>query len=79
LFDGLKSPDADQQSRMKRYPLLDPLKFFARGAEKNTFTIPSSALIKETTGKHDVYFIFRGNTEQKDGALFPLAEIEFKH
>jgi cytochrome c len=78
LFDGLKNPDEDQQIRIKRHPPLDPLKFFAKGSDKNAFTIPSSARIKEISGKHDVYFIFRSNSEQNDGALFPLAEIEFR-
>jgi hypothetical protein len=77
LFDGLTDPDADQQARMKRYSPLDPSKFFARGANKNSFTIPSVAGIKETSSVRDVYFVFKGNQVGKN-ALFPLAEIELK-
>jgi cytochrome c len=77
LFDGLPNPDADQQARIKRYSRLDPLKFFARGANKNSFTIPSVAGIKETSSVRDVYFVFKANQAGKD-ALFPLAEIELK-
>lgn len=77
LFDGLTNPDAEQQARMKRYSPLDPSKFFASGANKNSFTIPSVAEIKETPSVRDVYFVFKGNQDGKD-ALFPLAEIELK-
>jgi cytochrome c len=78
LFDGLPNPNADQQARTKRYPPLDPSKFFARGSDKNAFTIPSSSKIKSVSGKHDVYFVFRAVSEKKSEALFPLAEIELK-
>jgi hypothetical protein len=61
---------------MKRYPPLDPSKFFARGSDKNSFTIPSMAEIKETIGVHDLYFVFRPNSPGQVDALFPLAEIE---
>ena len=60
---------------MKRYPPLDPSKFFARGSDKNSFTIPSEAVIKETKGVHDLYFAFRSKGPGKADALFPLAEI----
>jgi hypothetical protein len=60
---------------MKKYPPLDPSKFFARGSDKNTFTIPSAAPIKETDGVHDLYFVFRNDGPGKADALFPLAEI----
>jgi cytochrome c len=75
LFDGLTNPTPEQQARMKRYPPLDASKFFARGADKNVFTIPSEAIIKETKGIHDLYFIFRNHKPGKTDALFPLAEI----
>lgn len=78
LFDGLSNPDADQQARMKRYGPLDPSEFFARGTNKNSFTIPSSAKIAKTSSVRDVYFIFKGDQGKKDAALFPLAEIELK-
>ncbi len=76
LFDGLINPTSEQQERMKRYPPLDPSKFFARGSDKNSFTIPSEAEIKETIGVHDLYFVFRPNSPGRGDALFPLAEIE---
>ena len=75
LFDGLRNPTAEQLVRMKRYPPLDPSKFFAPGADKNSFTIPSQAVIKETDGVHDLYFVFRSKGPGRDDALFPLAEI----
>ncbi|HEX6226264.1 MAG TPA: PQQ-dependent sugar dehydrogenase [Chryseolinea sp.] len=75
LFDGLRNPTPEQQKRMKTYPPLDPAKFFARGADKNSFTIPSDAVIKETSGEHDLYFVFKSNGPGKADALFPLAEI----
>jgi cytochrome c len=76
LFDGLINPTSEQRERMKRYPPLDPSKFFARGSDKNSFTIPSMAEIKETIGVHDLYFVFRPNSPGQVDALFPLAEIE---
>ena len=75
LFDGLTNPTSEQLERMKRYPPLDPSKFFARGSDKNSFTIPSAAPIKETNGVHDLYFVFRNDGPGKTDALFPLAEI----
>ena len=78
LFGGLTNPTVDQQARMKRYLPLDPSKFFARGSNKNSFTIPSIARIKQTRGMRDVYFVFQGNDAGKGDALFPLAEIELK-
>ncbi|HET6543787.1 MAG TPA: PQQ-dependent sugar dehydrogenase, partial [Chryseolinea sp.] len=75
LFDGLTNPTPEQLERMKKYPALDPSKFFARGSDKNSFTIPSAAPIKETKGVHDLYFVFRNNGPGKADALFPLAEI----
>lgn len=78
LFDGLRNPDADQQVRMKRYPPLDPSTFFARGSNKNNFTIPSLVRVKNISGKRDVYFIFKDSEGGRGEALFPLAEIELK-
>jgi cytochrome c len=77
-FDGLTNPTPDQQQRMKRYPALKLSEFFARGVNKNDFTIPSSVTIKSTKGKHDIYFVFKGKTSDVAGALFPLAEIVMK-
>jgi cytochrome c len=76
LFDGLRFPTNDQQKRMKRYPALDPSKFFGPGSDKNSFTIPSVAAIKTTSGMHDLYFVFRKSGSAQTDALFPLAEIE---
>ena len=76
LFDGLPNPTSEQIERSKRYTPLDPSKFFGRGSDKNSYTIPSVAQIKETSGVHDVYFVFKNHTTKKVEALFPLAEIE---
>ena len=77
LFDGIKSPTAEQVERSRRYPPLDPKTFFARGSDKTSFTIPSNARIKDTKGLHDIYFVFKAMTGKNSEALFPLAEIEF--
>jgi cytochrome c len=74
LFDGLPNPTPDQKKRSERYAPLDPERFFAPGSDKNSFTIPSEARIKEIRGVHDLYFTFKGSTGKSD-ALFPLAEI----
>jgi hypothetical protein len=50
--------------------------FFAPGSNKNAFTIPSVAKIKSTTGKHDVYFLFKNDSVRPEESLLPLAEIE---
>jgi cytochrome c len=79
LFDGLPNPDEDQQRRSKVYPPLDPSKFFARGSDKNSFTIPSVAQIAQIGGVHDVYFIFRNDKVKKSESIFPLSQIEFSN
>jgi cytochrome c len=75
-FDGLANMTKDKAIRSKRYPPLDLSKFFARGADKNSFTIPSAAKLKEVEGKHDVYFVFKNELAKPEESLFPLAEIE---
>lgn len=77
-FDGLTNPTPEQVERTKRYPPLKLSAFFARGVDKNEFTIPSIATLKPTTGKHDLYFVFRSLTPGVNGGLFPLAGIELK-
>jgi len=74
-FDGLTNPTAEQQLRMKRYPPLDLSEFFARGSDKNSFTIPSIVNIGEVNGYHDLYFIFKTKSPAATGVLFPLAEV----
>ena len=64
---------------MKRYAPIDPSKFFARGSDNNSFTIPSTARLKKTSATHDVYFVFKGETAESNAALFPLAEIELRN
>lgn len=78
LFDGLTNPDSEQQKRMKRYAPIDASRFFAPGANKNSYTIPSTAPIVETSTIHDVYFVFKGQAEANTDALFPLAEVELR-
>lgn len=75
LFDGLKNPTAEQQARIKRYAPLNPRIFFARGSDKNFYTIPSVAVLKEVSGVHDLYIVFSGISSKTDEALFPLSEI----
>ena len=75
LFGGLVNPSPEQQARMRRYPPLNPKEFFARGSNKNAFTVPSESVIKETKGIHDLYFVFKSINPGKADALFPLAEI----
>jgi cytochrome c len=77
LFDGLPNPNEEQKERSKRYPPLDPRKFFGPGSDKTSFTIPSMATINETEGIHTIYFVFRNEEVKKTESLFPLAEIEF--
>jgi cytochrome c len=74
-FDGLADPTPEQQQRSKRYPPLKLAEFFARGSDKNAFTIPSIAKLKGVERNHDLYFVFKGKTPVETGALFPLAEI----
>jgi cytochrome c len=76
LFGGLSNPTAEQRERMKKYAPLDPSRFFARGSDKNAFTIPSAATLKEVKGLHDVFFVFRNAGSENGKSLFPLAEIE---
>jgi cytochrome c len=75
LFGGLTNPTDEQQGRMKKFAPLDASKFFAQGSEKNSFTIPSIAVIKEIQGIHNLYFVFKSHTSGKEESLFPLAEI----
>jgi cytochrome c len=78
LFDGLRFPTEDQKRRMKRYPPLDASKFFGEGSDKNSFTIPSTARIKNTPSVNDIYFVFKKSGSATSDALFPLAEIELQ-
>jgi len=75
-FGGLSNPTPEQQERSKRYPRIDERRFFAPGADKNDFTIPSIASIEETRGFHDLYIVFRNNDVEPGTSLFPLAEIQ---
>jgi hypothetical protein len=63
---------------MKRYPPLDASKFFGEGSDKNSFTIPSTARIKNTPSVNDIYFVFKKSGSATSDALFPLAEIELQ-
>ncbi len=77
-FGGLSNMTSEQEKRTRRYPPIDERKFFARGSDKNAFTIPSLAPIKETKGKYDLYFVFKNNSAKPEESLFPLAEIEMR-
>jgi cytochrome c len=79
LFDGLTNPTREQVARTKRYPALDPSRFFAKGSDKNSFTIPSTVNLEEVNGVHDLYFVFRSIKDGTADALFPLAEIVLKN
>ena len=76
LFDGLANPTADQKVRSERYPALNAKEFFAPGVDKSLYTIPSIATLREVSGVHDVYLVFKATSSAK-GALFPLYEIVF--
>lgn len=75
-FGGLQNMTEEQKRRSQRYPHIDERKFFAPGSDKNTFTIPSVAELKRTSGIQDVYFVFRNENVESNESLFPLAEIE---
>jgi cytochrome c len=76
-FGGLSNPTKEQQLRMKKYPKLNERQFFSRGADKNSFVIPSIATVKQQKGIHDIYFVFKNDAVHPKESLFPLAEIEF--
>jgi cytochrome c len=79
LFDGLAHPTKQKEERSRKYPSLDPKKFFAAGIDKNSFTIPSVAKTKELKGRHDLYFVFKNDSANSGEPLFPLAEIEIRN
>ncbi|MEX2232726.1 MAG: hypothetical protein WD824_11225 [Cyclobacteriaceae bacterium] len=75
-FGGLANMTKEQEERSRRYPPIEQRKFFARGSDKNSFTIPSVSTIRATQGKRDVYFVFKNDSVESSESLFPLAEIE---
>ena len=75
-FGGLPDMSPEQERRTRRYPRIDLKNFFAPGSDKNAFTIPSIATIREVAGKHDVYIVFKNDSASPGESLFPLAEIE---
>lgn len=74
-FGGLQNMTKEQEERSRRYPPINERKFFAPGSDKNSFTIPSVAKIKNLKGKHDLYFVFKNDSAEVSESLFPLAEI----
>ncbi len=62
----------------KQLPPLDMSKFFARGSDKSSYTIPSVIRIKEVKGLHTLYFVFKNTEAKAEDSLFPLSSIEFK-
>lgn len=76
LFGGLPDMTKEQEVKSRRYPPLKGSEFFARGSDKNAFTIPSVAPVKNIQGKHDIYFVFKNDAARPEESLFPLAEIE---
>jgi cytochrome c len=74
-FGGLQNMTKEQEERTRRYPPINERKFFAPGSDKNSFTIPSVAKIKNLKGKHDIYFVFKNDSAEVSESLFPLAEI----
>lgn len=75
-FGGLANMNEEQRKRSQRYPPIDERKFFARGSDKNSFTIPSVAALRRTEGIHDLYIVFKNDSVPSGESLFPLAEIE---
>lgn len=76
-FGGLANPTPEKMERSKRFPKLNLPAFFARGSDKNSFTIPSAAELNRTEGHHDIYFVFKRLPGREGESLFPLAEIKF--
>ena len=75
-FGGLGDMTPEQKKRTQKYPPINEREFFARGSDKNAFTIPSIATLTNTEGLHDLYFIFRNDSVEVTESIFPLAEIE---
>lgn len=64
----------------KSLPRLDLAKFFGRGSDKSSFTIPSIiALKKEVNGFHSLYFTFMNNQAKPEDSLFPISSITVKN
>lgn len=74
-FGGLDNAAKREAVKKLNLPPLDESKFFAPGANKNSFTIPSYINISEVQGRHDLYFVFIDGEGNKTESLFPLAEI----
>ncbi|MBC7923067.1 MAG: PQQ-dependent sugar dehydrogenase [Ferruginibacter sp.] len=47
--------------------------------DRNAKTIPSKVAIKETSGVHDLYFVFKNDKATGKDSLFPLAGIWFSN
>jgi cytochrome c len=76
-FGGLDDAKKKEAVAKLNLPSLDERAFFAPGVDKNNFTLPSTAPLKSTSGKHDIYFVFKNEEVAKTEALFPLARIVF--
>ncbi|MBL7870376.1 MAG: PQQ-dependent sugar dehydrogenase [Cyclobacteriaceae bacterium] len=63
----------------KSLPPLDLSNFFGRGSDKSSYTIPSLITIKNVTGFHSLYFIFKNEQAKSEDALFPIASITLKN
>jgi len=75
-FGGLQNMTPEQQRRSKVYPPINEREFFAPGSDKNSFTIPSVAELKDVNGRHDIYFVFKNDSAAAAESLFPLAEVQ---
>ncbi|HYG01261.1 MAG TPA: PQQ-dependent sugar dehydrogenase [Chryseosolibacter sp.] len=74
-FGGLDDPEKRKLAESMNLPFLDQSKFFAPGANKNMFTIPSLVTLQKISGRHNLYFIFRNDDASREESLFPLAEF----
>jgi cytochrome c len=78
-FGGLDDKKKMEEVKKRNLPLLDEAAFFARGSDKNDFTIPSNMALRPFEGRHDLYFIFSHDSADTKDALIPLARIVFNN
>jgi cytochrome c len=78
-FGGLDDKNKMEQVKKRNLPVLDESAFFARGSDKNEFTIPSILPSGALQGRHDLYFVFTNDSADAKDALVPLARIAFSN
>jgi cytochrome c len=63
----------------KSLPPLDLAKFFGRGSDKSSYTIPSITKLKVVNGFHSLYFVFKNEQAKPEDSLFPISSITLKN